>query len=55
MNYPTEAFILTGNGQISIGNAYLVRTLALTEDNRIRTASVTNRRTDTPIDLEFQP
>lgn len=55
MNYPTEAFILTGNGQISIGNAYLVRTLVLTEDNRIRTASVTNRRTDTPIDLEFQP
>ena len=31
MNYPTEAFIESGNGQIAIGNAYLVRTLALTE------------------------
>lgn len=55
MNYPTEAFIESGNGQIAIGNAYLVRTLALTEENRIRTVSVTNRRTDEPIALEFQP
>ena len=55
MNYPTEAFIVSGNGQIAIGNAYLVRTLALTEENRIRTLSVTNRRTDAPIALEFQP
>lgn len=55
MNYPTEAFILTGNGKISIGNAYLVRTFELTENNRIRTAFITNRRTDKPIDLAFQP
>lgn len=55
MNYPTEAFIKSGNGELTIGNAYLVRTFALTEENRIRTVSVTNRRTETPIDLAFQP
>ncbi len=55
MTYPTEAFIKSGDGQIAIGNAYLVRTFALTQENRIRTVSVTNRRTEEPIALEFQP
>ena len=55
MTYPTEAFIKSGDGQIAIGNAYLVRTFALTQKNRIRTVSVTNRRTEEPIALEFQP
>lgn len=55
MHYPEEPFIRSGDGKISIGNAYLVRTFSLREDNRIRTESVLNRRTEEPIAVEFQP
>lgn len=55
MNYPTEPFVRSGNGQIVIGNADIMRTLALTPENKIRTLSVTNRRLAQPLSVDFQP
>ncbi len=55
MNYPNQAFILAEDGKIAVGNAYIVRVFSVSEERKLRTVFICNRRTEKPIDLVFQP
>lgn len=55
MKYPDQAFVLTGDGKICVGNAHIVRVFSVAEGGELRTESICNRRTETPIELAFQP
>ncbi len=49
MEYPNQAFIQAGEGQIVFGNAHIVRTFSLDAEKHLRTVSVYNRRAETEL------
>lgn len=49
MDYPNHAFISAGEGQLSIGNAHIVRTFSLDAEKHLRTVSIQNRRAETEL------
>ncbi len=53
MEYPDKAFILAEEGKITVGNAHIVRTLAVDDENHLRTVSILNRRLTPSLRLLF--
>ena len=50
-----KAFIRAGENQVSIGNRFLIRTFALSNEGKFCTSWIRNCRTKQPVDLCFQP